>query len=683
MPTNDYILRVKATGVKATTGAVKGLTGAVRSFTRVIAPLLAVTAVFKGLKDSVTMAGDIVPIQRAFDNLTKSAGLSAQTLGKLRAATDGTVNSIDLMTQANNMLILGITNSEDEMADLFDTAQRLGEALGVDAATAVEKLTVGLGRQSILRLDDLGIVLDQITANTNYAKSIGKNVNALTEQDKKQAFVTEAMRQAKLALADIGDEQESFTRKVQRFMADVQNMGVVIGGYLMPIISDAIDFMYTIGEEFNKLKLKAAKVDWLLTLKNLVDNMPAFVETMGLIWADMIDYMIDLGKFLTEEYGDVFLHIIKKMVDFVKNIVHFFADPFVFAMVALTLEVKLLFQEMWSEIKGGASDAINWMIEKANYLLPKAMEIEWRAEAPDLSGIEETKASLEAIAIDIANLDFTKWLQGITDDDVKTAEDLLNKVNQHITQFVDGIVVLNETSKDEDGNNPVDAAIHGKGGGDPDKTKELTEFEKFALDEKLINYSVFIQQLGNINAAYNNMLASNNAAEINNLKKSKKYMDASEDDQATMLQNLEDKHFDTQKNMFYVSQGLRIGEIIMSTAEGVARALTMPVPNLVLAGMYKAFGAIQAGIVLATKAPVKPAQFGFSGLVDEPTTFLAGEKGAEYVNVTPLEGPNLAGGGAGGVTVNISGNVMSDEWVSGELSERIAEAVRRGVNFGF
>jgi len=140
MPVNDYILRVKATGVKATTGAVKGLTGAVRSFTRVVAPLLAVTAAFKGVKDSVTMASDIVPIQRAFDNLSRSAGMSSSALNKLRTATDGTVNSIDLMTQANNMMILGITKSEDEMADLFDTAQRLGEAMGVDAAQAVENL---------------------------------------------------------------------------------------------------------------------------------------------------------------------------------------------------------------------------------------------------------------------------------------------------------------------------------------------------------------------------------------------------------------------------------------------------------------------------------------------------------------------------------------------------------------
>ena len=76
------------------------------------------------------------------------------------------------------------------------------------------------------------------------------------------------------------------------------------------------------------------------------------------------------------------------------------------------------------------------------------------------------------------------------------------------------------------------------------------------------------------------------------------------------------------------------------------------------------------------------AQTGFEGVVSEPTQFTVGEGGAdEYVSVTPLEGVNNAGGGQG-ITVNISGNVMSDQFVEEELAERIQEAVRKGVDFG-
>ena len=48
-----------------------------------------------------------------------------------------------------------IVENEDELAGLMDTAQRLGRALGLDTAQAVESLTTGMGRQSKLMLDNL------------------------------------------------------------------------------------------------------------------------------------------------------------------------------------------------------------------------------------------------------------------------------------------------------------------------------------------------------------------------------------------------------------------------------------------------------------------------------------------------------------------------------------------------
>ena len=40
------------------------------------------------------------------------------------------------------------------------------------------------------------------------------------------------------------------------------------------------------------------------------------------------------------------------------------------------------------------------------------------------------------------------------------------------------------------------------------------------------------------------------------------------------------------------------------------------------------------------------------------------------------------GGSSGNVVVNVSGNVMTQDFVEGELAESIKEAVRRGSDFG-
>tara|TARA_Y100000310_G_scaffold214445_1_gene215355 strand:- start:69 stop:2594 length:2526 start_codon:yes stop_codon:yes gene_type:complete len=77
------------------------------------------------------------------------------------------------------------------------------------------------------------------------------------------------------------------------------------------------------------------------------------------------------------------------------------------------------------------------------------------------------------------------------------------------------------------------------------------------------------------------------------------------------------------------------------------------------------------------------AQFGMSEVVDKPTMIMAGEAGAESVQITPLEGPNLEGPqGGGGITVNVSGNVLTEDFVTEELAEIISESIRRGTDFG-
>ena len=61
---------------------------------------------------------------------------------------------------------------------------------------------------------------------------------------------------------------------------------------------------------------------------------------------------------------------------------------------------------------------------------------------------------------------------------------------------------------------------------------------------------------------------------------------------------------------------------------------------------------------------------------------MVGEAGAEQVSVTPLEGPNIDGPQGQGITVNVSGNVMSDEFVESTLVEKIRESLRLGENMG-
>ena len=80
---------------------------------------------------------NIEDMGRAFNNLSDAAGFSSDTFNKLNEAVDGTVRKTNLMQQANNAMLLGIFESSDQMAEMFDVAQRLGQALGRTASESI------------------------------------------------------------------------------------------------------------------------------------------------------------------------------------------------------------------------------------------------------------------------------------------------------------------------------------------------------------------------------------------------------------------------------------------------------------------------------------------------------------------------------------------------------------------
>lgn len=230
----------------------KTVGGAVTAF-------VAIERVIAGVAKSIEDFGRFEAVSTGFENLASSSGFSADALDKFTKATDGTVSSIELMQQANNAMLLGIAENEDQMANMFDVAQRLASALGQDTRFGVESLVTGLGRQSKMMLDNLGIMIDVDVANKNFADSINKTVKELTDQERKQAFVNEAMKSANELVANLGEEQLNTRDTVAQLSVSMETLSIAIGEKLSPItrsvtgllasMADSMTSMITLGDE--------------------------------------------------------------------------------------------------------------------------------------------------------------------------------------------------------------------------------------------------------------------------------------------------------------------------------------------------------------------------------------------------------------------------------------------------
>jgi hypothetical protein len=138
----------------------------------------------------------------AFSTLQQSVGRDpAGSIERLRTATQGLISDTQLYQKANQAVLLQVpTQLFEESAE---AAVKLGRAMGIDATFALESLSIGLGRQSRLYLDNLGIVVSATQAYSNFARENNKLVDDLTDAEKRLAFFNETSRKLKDGLATL------------------------------------------------------------------------------------------------------------------------------------------------------------------------------------------------------------------------------------------------------------------------------------------------------------------------------------------------------------------------------------------------------------------------------------------------------------------------------------------------
>ena len=247
MSIKNLLIKIGFIGDKKAKKALGGVNNAMGTLAatamKVGAAFYAAKGIITGINQMISLSGQMIQVESGFKNLAYSAGMSSGMLGKLQEATDGTVSSLDLMTQANNAMLLGVANSEEEMSEMFDIAQRLGAALGEETLFGVESLVTGMGRQSKLMLDNLGIMVDLETANRNYARSVGITGRELTDAEKKLAFNMATMDAARELVSKLGEEQLTTADRLDMLKASSINLAANLGEALTPAFDKTLDVL--------------------------------------------------------------------------------------------------------------------------------------------------------------------------------------------------------------------------------------------------------------------------------------------------------------------------------------------------------------------------------------------------------------------------------------------------------
>lgn len=211
--------------------------------------------VTRGIKDftvdSLQSAAAAERLGDATENLGQRFGVSGKEITQsIQQASLHTVNQLDAMEMANRAMLLGVVQSEEEFAELARMGIVLGRAMGQDAKKSIDDITTGLGRQSPLILDNLGLVVDTEKAHRRYAEALGISTSELTESQKAEAFKQAVLEQGRKMVDELGDVSLDTAGKVEQITAKWQDFSVEFGKAMLDMgegsgaintLADAID----------------------------------------------------------------------------------------------------------------------------------------------------------------------------------------------------------------------------------------------------------------------------------------------------------------------------------------------------------------------------------------------------------------------------------------------------------
>ena len=220
---------------------------------------------------------------------------------------------------------------------------------------------------------------------------------------------------------------------------------------------------------------------------------------------------------------------------------------------------------------------------------------------------------------------------------------------------------------------------------------ELAEKEKKAAAEKAMTFSeglaMSISAIGAMTSAQSEQLN----AQMRNMKAGDDYKNASRKKQKQLEDDMLKSQAKERNKIAKRERDMKVASATMNTYEAVSKAWAQGgVLGTVFAGIALVAGLAQVNAIMSTPLP----KFATGGMIggrrhSQGGTMIEAERGEFVMSRSAVDSIGIenlnrmnAGGGGGSVTVNVSGNVLSQDFVEGELAENIKEAIRRGTDFG-
>jgi chromosome segregation ATPase len=209
--------------------------------------IVGVGAAMKATFDLGEQGAQVLQTAESFDLLLNKIGAAPDLLEKLRAASNGTISDMQLMSSTATLLAgtqgdlaMQLADATPRLLEIAKAANKLNPSLG-DTAYMYESIATGVKRASPLILDNLGLTIRIEEANQKYANSLGKTAEELTSEEQKLALLNATLQAGDTLIQQVGGTTDSQTDAFQRLDAATENLTNKIKSALAPGLADVVE----------------------------------------------------------------------------------------------------------------------------------------------------------------------------------------------------------------------------------------------------------------------------------------------------------------------------------------------------------------------------------------------------------------------------------------------------------
>ena len=208
-----------------------GLGTLAATFGTVGAAAVAAGAAIKQAIDLGAEGAQLSRVEDSFYSLATAAGASGDEIFQsLDRAARGTISNSDLILSANRAMMLGLGADAEQLGNLLEIAAFRGKALGVSTQQAFNDIVTGIGRNSPMILDNLGII----------TKGWNEEANAAGVAYDAHFLLNKVLEDGNQQMAAQGGYVEDTAASYERLSAGLKNAGDEakknLGEALLPLV---------------------------------------------------------------------------------------------------------------------------------------------------------------------------------------------------------------------------------------------------------------------------------------------------------------------------------------------------------------------------------------------------------------------------------------------------------------